>query len=204
MSINDLPLRRGLGVSVVALLVLLSTAEIGVAQRRVSSDSLRQIQSVAPLSGPPGTQVSVFTENLPLQARIYVGVGATHAGFEVLTEGTQGEWGDIRASLRIPASATWDRPLVIILFNGVFSPIGISEPFHVTDADGMVRRTGRITDEGGGCVTMRDGDDYLYTLTGELGSLRPGDEVTVEGAYAESSSCDQGHTVQVVRVVAGT
>ena len=58
------------------------------------------------------------------------------AGFEALTEGSQDIWGEVSASVRVPSYASWERPLVFIVFNGVFSPIGISDPFHVTNDEG--------------------------------------------------------------------
>ena len=74
------------------LTLLMGTPDLGIAQRFVNPDSLRQLQSVVPLSGPPGTRVEISSENLPLAARIHLAVGAIHAGFETLAEGYQGEW----------------------------------------------------------------------------------------------------------------
>ncbi|MYC91286.1 MAG: hypothetical protein F4X15_07435 [Gemmatimonadetes bacterium] len=148
--------------------------------------------------GPPGTLVEIYTENLPPQAKIHVGVGAMRAGFEALAEGTQEIWGEVSATVRVPSYANWQRPLVFIVFNGVFSPIGISDPFHVTDENGMVQRTGRITDEGLGCVTLRDNDQYVYALNGDLGDLNPGDEVVVEGAITLNGPCGDADAIEVV------
>lgn len=172
----------------------------GEAQRRFASiDSLRHVQSVDPRVGPPGTVVEIYSENLPLQAKIHVGVGAMRAGFEALAEGTQDIWGEVSATARIPSYATWERPLVFIVFNGNFSPIGISDPFHVTDDRGFVRRTGRITDEGLPCASLRDTDQYMYALTGDVGDLEPGDEVIVEGAISAPGSCGDADAIDVVR-----
>jgi len=161
-------------------------------------DSLRHIQSVEPRMGVPGTIVEVYTENLPPQARIHVGVGAMRAGFEALAEGTQDVWGEVSATVKVPSYANWTRPLVFIVFNGIFSPIGISDPFHVTDDDGMVQRTGRITDEGLPCVTMRDHDQYMYALSGDLEGLRPGDDVVVQGRISLSGPCGEADAIEVV------
>ena len=195
---------RALALAAASLALLAAAAHDAAAQRRYATiDSLRHIQSVVPRSGPPGTVVEVYTENLPPQAKIHVGVGAMRAGFEALAEGTQDIWGEVSATVQIPAYATWERPIVFIVFNGVFSPIGISDPFHVTDEDGLVRRAGRITDEGLGCVTLRDGDQYLYTLAGarvrELGDLQPGDEVVVEGTVTTEGPCAGADQIEVVR-----
>ena len=186
----------------VALLLWLAPAREAAAQRPIkyaTIDSLRHIQSVEPRLGPPGTTVEIYTENLPPQAKIHVGIGAMRAGFEALGEGEQQMWGEVSATVRVPRYANWERPLVFIIFNGIFSPIGISDPFHVTNEDGMVQRTGRITDEGLGCVTMRDQDDYMYALSGELEGLKPGDEVVVEGAISLEGTCDGADSIAVVR-----
>lgn len=185
-----------------ALLLLLAPAREAAAQRPMvyaTIDSLRHIQSVEPRLGPPGTTVEIYTENLPPQAKIHVGIGAMRAGFEALGEGEQQMWGEVSATVRVPRYASWERPLVFIIFNGIFSPIGISDPFHVTNEDGMVQRTGRITDEGLGCVTLRDQDEYMYALTGDLEGLKPGDEVVVEGAISIEGPCNEADAIAVVR-----
>ncbi len=184
-----------------ALVLCAATPPDATAQRKFATvDSLRHIQSVEPRTGPPGTVVKVYTENLPLQAKIHVGVGAMRAGFEALAEGTQEMWGEVSATVRIPDYATWERPLVFIVFNGIFSPIGISDPFHVTNEEGLVQRAGRITDEGLGCVTLRDGDQYVYALTGDLGDLKPGDEVVVEGTIAVDGPCEGADQIAVANL----
>ena len=201
MSMYDQRSRRHAIALAGAVVLLIVTADFASAQRLIRADSLRQIQTVVPLHGPPGTTVEIASENLPLAARIHLAVGAIHSGFETLGEGSQGEWGDVSGSIRIPESAPWDRPLYVIALNGVFSPIGLSDPFHVTNADGMVRREGRITEEAESCLTLRDEDDLLYALTGDLGAFRAGDEVIVEGVYSETSACMDGSTIGVVRIV---
>ena len=197
------PIRAARGLLTLAALSLAwtLTAPDAAAQRireYATIDSLRHIQSVEPRMGPPGTVVDVYTENLPPQAKIHVGVGAMRAGFEALAEGTQEIWGEVSATVRVPGYANWERPLVFIVFNGVFSPIGISDPFHVTDDNGMVQRTGRITDEGLGCVTLRDNDQYVYALSGDLGDLSPGDEVVVEGTITLNGPCGGADAIEVV------
>lgn len=162
-------------------------------------DSIRRIQHLEPRSGPPGTMVSIHTENLPLQARVVLGVGAIGTGFEELGVAEQQELGEVTASVRVPETATWDRPLVFIIFNGNFSPTGLSDPFHVTDPDGLIYREGEITSEGDGCLAMRDGDGYLYTLTGATEGLEPGDAVAVEGRFFALSDCAQGETLHIER-----
>ena len=165
----------------------------------VAPDSIRRIQHLEPRSGPPGTVVSIHTENLPLQARVVLGVGAIGTGFEELGVAQQQELGEVTASVRVPDRASWDRALVFIIFNGNFSPTGLSDPFHVTNAEGLVYRVGVVTDEGEGCLRMRDRDGYVYTLTGDVAGLQPGDELAVEARFFALSDCPQGETLHVER-----
>lgn len=165
----------------------------------VAPDEIRKIQKLAPRTGPPGTLVELYSENLPLQARVVVGVGAIGTGFEELADAEQAEFGEVSATVHVPASATWDRPLVFIIFNGNFSPTGLSDPFHVTNDDGHIYRVGEITSEGPGCVSMKDADGYAYTLTGDIEGLRPGDPVAVEGTFSAESRCAGGETIDVLK-----
>ena len=187
-----------------AFAFLAASASPGLAQAHRNPavpDSLRHIQSVVPRSGPPGTLVEISTKNLPLQSGVIIGIGAIGTGFEELGRVEQGELGEISASVRIPESVTWDRAQFLIIFDRNFVPTALSDPFHVTNAEGMIRRRGRITSEGTECVTMQGEDDDLYALTGAIGDVEPGDEVTVEGRYVESGACPRGDVIAVERVV---
>jgi hypothetical protein len=189
-----------IGIGLSLALFALSTGD-AEGQRRVAPDSLRQIQQIEPLHGPPGTEVTIYTENLPLQAKVHVGVGATRTGFEALYEAEQGMWGEVSATITIPETAPWDRAVLLVAFDAIFAPIGLSEPFHVTRADGTLQRTGEITDEGVECLAMRDSDGFLYTLIGDTSGLQPGQDAVVEARYVEASTCMQGTTIEVVRVL---
>jgi hypothetical protein len=203
MSIHDARRIGRLRTPAGASLLLAIGALPSVAQAHpnpATPDDIRKIQTIEPRSGPAGTEVRVYTENLPLQARVVVGVGAIGTGFEELGEARQGEFGEVGATVTIPETATWDRPLVFIIFNGNFAPTGLSDPFHVTNEDGLIYREGELTDEGEGCVAMRDKDGYLYTLTGDLGGAKPGDAIAVEGMFSAESDCAQGETIRVTGI----
>ena len=171
------------------------------AQRRVAPDSLRQIQDVAPMYGPAGTEVQIFTENLPLQAKVHLGIGATRTGFEALIEAEQGMWGEVGGTITIPETAPWDRAVLLVAFDAIFAPIGLSRPFTVTRADGIFQRTGEISDEGVECLAMRDGDGFLYSLIGNTDGLEAGQSVVLQGRYVEASICMQGITMEVVEIL---
>ena len=116
--------------------------------------------------------------------------------------GSYGESANRPETVDVPSWATRDQSHFFVLLDFYFRPLTLSEAFHVTDLDGMVRREGRITGEGVNCLSMREeGDDgELYTLVGATEGLKPGDSVVVEGALLESSDCVQGTTIGVVRV----
>lgn len=199
---NRYPKRRFLpGFATLPLLLL--TADTGFAQAHpnpATPDSLRQIQTMEPRIGPPGTEVSLYTENIPLQARVVVGLGAIGTGFEELGTGDQGEFGEIGATVSVPETATWDRAVVFIIFNGNFAPTGLSDPFHVTDEAGRIQRTGTIAGQENGCVTFEDRDGYFYTLAGDVGDAAAGDYLVVEGAASRSVACPHADTIEVDRM----
>ena len=62
---------------------------------------------------------------------------------------------------------------------------------------------GRLTGEGVECQALRTDDGELYTLVGDLGEFRPGDEVSVCGTIPAFSVCMQGTTIAVKRIRAG-
>ncbi len=56
---------------------------------------------------------------------------------------------------------------------------------------------GTLTDDGVECQALRGEDGGLYTLVGDLGEFKNGDEVCVCGTIAELSVCMQGTTIAV-------
>lgn len=60
--------------------------------------------------------------------------------------------------------------------------------------------SGRITDEGVECPTLRSQDGTLYSLAGDLGEFDVGDEVCVCGPTGGFSICMQGTTIAVHRM----
>jgi len=187
--------------AVLAGVAALATPVPGVAQQRLAPvDSLRQIQSISPRSGPIGTPVQVYSDNMPLEARFHVGVGATRSGFQALYEATQLDLGEIAVTLPIPTAVSRERAIVFVAFNAVFSPIAMSLPFHVTDERGRLQRTGEVTGTEGGCVTFRDMDQFRYELVGRTEGLSPGDAVILEAEYVGDSACVDGTTLRVLEV----
>lgn len=59
---------------------------------------------------------------------------------------------------------------------------------------------GMISDDGVTCPAMRGRDGRLYTLVGDVGGVRAGDRVRVEGRITRTSICMQGTTIEVHRL----
>jgi hypothetical protein len=59
---------------------------------------------------------------------------------------------------------------------------------------------GIISDESVTCPAMRGRDGRLYTLAGNVHSLRPGDLVEVIGRRVDASLCMHGMTLEVQRL----
>ena len=155
----------------------------------------------SPRSGPPGTAVTLRTSDLPAVTPIYLGIGATRSSFEVLRELVTDQHGEMSEIVQVPSWATSDRTHFFVLVDVYFRPLAVSGAFHVTEPDGTLTRSGRVTDEGVGCLTLReDESDELYSLTGETGGVQVGQSVVVEGTVADVSVCMQGTTLLVTRV----
>jgi hypothetical protein len=160
----------------------------------------RRIDTIHPTHGPPGTTVHVSTQDMPVITPIRVGFGA-HGGFEALSELLTGDEGDFAVDIEVPDWATWDRMHLVLVFNIYFRPIARSVPFHVTDADGRIRRQGHV-ESAQGCVRFRDIDGVAYALTGDdAPSAQPSgaEPVAVEGRVVEVAQCGADVTIQVDR-----
>ncbi len=171
-------------------------------QHLIVSDSvrLRTPSTISPQSGARGTLVTVSAIHLPAITPVQIGIGAIGTGFEVLHQLMTSPEGAITDTVRVPAWVTRDRSHVFIVFDIYFRPISMSGPFHVTDRNGLFSRAGRISRRDSVCTTLVAEDDQVYSLEGDLRGLQPDDEVIVEGALAETSGCDEGTAMDVVRI----
>jgi hypothetical protein len=161
----------------------------------------RRIESVEPRSGPPGTTVHVSSVEMPMITPMWIGIGASRIGFEAFQQLMTDMDGTFGMSVEIPPWAQWDRVHNFLAFDLYFRPIALSAPFHVTNEEGMVRRTGRILDAPAGCLGLEDDDGVRYALRGVApGDFNPGDQVTVEGSIVLEATCGMPFTIDVVEV----
>ena len=155
---------------------------------------------VSPRAAAPGAEVAVQWTALAPDSTIMIGFGGLGSGYEIVGESPTDANGDFSVAVPVPSWAESGGTHFFFVGYTDGQPVGISDVFHVTDTDGTLRLEGRITDEGVECTAMRSENDDLYTLTGDIGALSPGDSVVVEGTIAEMSVCQQGLTIAVTEI----
>jgi LysM repeat protein len=167
----------------------------------------QQQVSLSPTSGTPGSiaqlSVSGFRPSTPLRAL----VGRSALSLREFQQLTTDQQGRATLSVRIPSWAAEDTGTLIFAvetLDGRFT--ARSNTFRVTSATpapagNRIAVTGTLTREGAECPAMRGDDGQLYTLSrGSTEGFSPGDRVRVQGQLAEVSFCQQGTTINVVRI----
>ena len=104
-------------------------------------------------------------------------------------------------TIQIPAWASVNRPVMLIVFDFYFNPLAISSAFQVTDANGMMVRTGRLQASTGPCAEMVSTENDRYWLTGDIGAFQAGDRVVVESKLGSPAACGRGERDVVLEVV---
>jgi hypothetical protein len=207
--LSDVPQRRtSLGAASVAPLILLLvsgashalSAQTAARVQAAGAERLtRRIEHITPQSGPPGTVVTVASAAMPHITPVRIGLGAIRTGFEALEELLTSVTGDFTVPVTVPEWARWDRTHRFIVFDFYFNPIALSDPFYVTNAEGLLLREGTVGLEGT-CVLLRAPDGDVFSLLG-TSALKEGDRVVVQAKIAEPSTCTQQPTLQVVELL---
>jgi hypothetical protein len=169
----------------------------------IADEFAYRIATFSPASGPPGTTVAVKWEYLPAITPMRIGVGAQRVGFEVLKEVLSDDKGVFADTIKIPEWASVNRPVMLIVFDFYFNPLAISSAFQVTDANGLLVRTGRLQESTGGssCVELLTTENDHYWLTGDTGAFVPGDRVVVQSRVGSPTACGRGERDVVLQVV---
>lgn len=167
----------------------------------IGGERLAGVTTVSPASGPAGSAVTVRSAALPPGTPVQVMIGALRSGFEVVAITVTDEEGNLAISdsvtLTVPDWVESDRTYLFIVTDREYNPLAAADVFHVTDANGMVTRAGRIMHEPTACPTLTNDADELYFLAGNAAGLAPGEEVEVAGPIVESEACGRGVTIDV-------
>lgn len=199
MRINRHRISRSL-TTLALLLVVPACAHAQEAPPATAPEGARVV-TFSPRSGPPGTEVRVSVTELPSITPVYLTLGGTSSGFEVLGDMLMTSLqGELSETVRIPSWAARDQLHLFVVMDVYFGRLTASEPFHVTGADGTILREGRVEEMSGECVTFLGEDGEPYTLTGALEGVRSGDEMVVEGTLEESDACGDAVTIRVRRI----
>jgi hypothetical protein len=118
------------------------------------------------------------------------------SGHEILGRARADRGGVLSTTIAVPETAA-PGPHFFLVTDEQDQPLAISNVFVVTAPDRSLTVRGRVSDEGVECTALRGEQGELYTLAGELGDVRPGDALEVEGTLAEVSFCQQGITIDV-------
>lgn len=158
--------------------------------------------AISPSAGPPGTPVTVTASGFPPGAQVHVGAGRAQSEYDVLERTAVDDQGRLRTTVELPAFADAREEWVFVVSTPDHRVEARSERFDVRpgepgDDGDLVSVQGTVTGEGVECPVLRTSEGELYSLTGDLGDLGPGDRVRVEGTVAEVSICMQGTTLQV-------
>jgi len=203
------PTMRGASLRALVPPLMLLSVLVGVAdsaaqdpdQPHVREMIQRRVESIDPRSGPPGTRVHVSSREMPVITPVWVGFGASRAGFEAFHTFVTDMNGTFGVNVDVPEWAQWDRVHTFIVFDIYFRPIALSDVFHVTNEEGMVRRRGEIKGAYMGCVALEDLDGVAYALEGVTsGVFLPGTQVVAEGRIVLEGRCMMPQAIEVARI----
>jgi len=163
----------------------------------------RHIDMISPHSGPAGTEVQIRAKGLRPNTRVHVGIGETEGcGYEVCSSAQTDGRGVLEAVVVVPDWGHYDHFEVVMVLDESFVPIAVSDPFHVVDENGLIRREGRITTAWPGCPALVTSDGLAYALVGDeaLGLLASLDhELRVIGRVVPGT-CTLQNAIEVVEI----
>jgi hypothetical protein len=155
-----------------------------------------------------GDSVTVYARGLPLRTNVEIAAGNPEGRMVVVDRETTDHYGTLRARVALPRDLPTDAPLSIVVATRDRAHGARSGTLEVRPAGTRttaragerVEITGTLTTEGSVCPAVRTGDGTLYTLSGDIGRLLPGDRVRVVGLVAGTSQCNQGITISAARI----
>lgn len=128
----------------------------------------KYIEVMEPTSGPAGTEVRVRAEGLRPNTPVFVGIGEIQGcGYEVCARAQTDGRGVLEAVVVVPDWGHHDHYEVVMILDEMFATLAVSDPFHVVDANGLIRRTGRVEVVWPGCPALVTEDGVAYALVGQ-------------------------------------
>ena len=189
-----------------SLLALLGTGSViadqAAAQVPAVGTGITHVRRIDPRSGPAGTTIRVQADGLPVDALVFVALAAVHSGYEVgMTTQTNGR-GELVAVLTVPDRHEnhWDHSeIVVVLTQAESRMLAMSDPFHITNDEGFVQRTGVIEMVGAGCPVLQSFDGVAYALVGSQApslAASAGHQLQIEGPIADGT-CGLQNAIEV-------
>ena len=199
--------RRNAGITVAALVCIGAGSEAVHAQVMATPPAFgnvtRRVQLVTPLSGPAGTEVRVRAEGLRPNTRVHVGIGEIEGcGYQVCEPAQVDPRGAVETTVLVPDWGHYDHYEVVMILDEEFVPLAVSDPFHVVDANGLIRRVGTVGMAWPGCPSLVTEDGVAYALMGEhaLGLMASqGEELRIEGRPV-GPACTLQNAIEVVGI----
>lgn len=149
---------------------------------------------VQPLSGPPGTEVTLRAGSFRPGDFVTIGAGASAASWSPIRQARIGDDGRLEETVHVPENV---RPGEILTFfvNSDRGAVLKSRDFDVlpekAEEAGPVSIEGRIR-RGVQCPTLTTPDGDLYSLVAGDRQFLPGDYVQIEGDRTDMAACQQG------------
>jgi hypothetical protein len=160
---------------------------------------------MSPTSGPAGTEVRVRAEGLRPNIRVHIGIGEVQGcGYEVRAPAQIDGRGSIETTVVVPDWGHYDHFEVVMILDENFVPIAVSDPFHIVDENGMLRREGTVATAWPGCPALVTETRVAYALV-EPHTLSlmasQGETLRVTGRMA-GPACTLQNAIEVVSIEA--
>ena len=141
-----------------------------------------------PRGGAIGSEVAISTAGLPPEQTMIVAF-ANLQSYELVRRVDTDKEGNFSATIVVPTWAELDTVHYIFVSLADERPRALSEGFHVTTTEGVAHAQGTIGRAENGCVEMKNADDVLYNLVGDIGAIRTGEQVRVTGTITDEAVC---------------
>jgi hypothetical protein len=159
-------------------------------------DQQRRRLAIAPRGGAIGSEVTVGMAGAPPKANIRIAFANLQA-YELIHTVEADQLGNFTTTVKIPDWALPDQVHYFFANPGGGQSRAFSDGYHVTSADGTATVQGILGTDADGCVELRNAEDVLYNLAGDIGEWVPGDEIAVTGTISPAGGCGEGVGIAV-------